>query len=195
MRLEPITRPTGLTMRIAYWMSKRQLGKVMTPLSVVYSRVPSSMKMGYGISKFTQSGMSLDPELALILQTHTAQINDCAFCVDIARAIALRGRLGVDRISALPTYETSNLFTEQEKAALAYVEEATRSKRVSDETFNRLKRHFSDVEIAEITILNAIENYYNLINIPLEIDSDGLCALVPPEYIQGPSHTHAGQTR
>ncbi len=192
MRLKPVTQPTGLTMRIAYWMSKRQLGKVMTPLSVVYSRVPPSMKMGYGISKFTQSGMTLDRELMLILQTHTAQLNNCEFCVDIAKAIALRGRLGVERMSALSEFETSALFTEREKAALAYVGEATRNKKVSDETFERLQRHFSDVEIAEITILNAIENYYNLINIPLEIESDGLCALVPPEFTQEPHRAHAG---
>ncbi|PCJ56996.1 MAG: hypothetical protein COA73_11245 [Candidatus Hydrogenedentota bacterium] len=192
MRLEPITRPTGLTMRIAFWMSKRQLGKVMTPLSVVYARVPPAMKMGYGISKFTKSGLTLDRELTLILQTHTAQINDCKFCVDIAKATALRGRLGIDRIGALDNFESSSLFTEREKAALAYVEETTRNKKVIDSTFNRLKKHFTDVEIAEITLLNAIENFYNLINLPLEIESDGLCALVPPEFSPEIRHASAG---
>ena len=35
--------------------------------------------------------------------------------------------------------------------------------------------HFSESEIVEITWLNAVHNYYNLMNIPLEIESDGYC--------------------
>jgi len=50
-------------------------------------------------------------------------------------------------------------------------------KRVSDATFDALRRNFSEAEIVEITWLNAIHNYYNLINIPLEIESDDLCAI------------------
>ena len=48
---------------------------------------------------------------------------------------------------------------------------------VSNATFEALRKHFSEREIVEITWLNAVENYYNLINIPLEIESDGFCAI------------------
>ena len=37
MRVQPVEKPRGLVNRIAYWMSRRQLGKVMTPLKVVTS--------------------------------------------------------------------------------------------------------------------------------------------------------------
>ena len=57
------------------------------------------------------------------------------------------------------------------------MEETTRHKRVSDATFEALRKHCSEREIVEITWLNAFENYYNLINLPLEIESDGFCAL------------------
>jgi hypothetical protein len=40
MRLEPIEKPKGLRMRIAFWMTRRQLGKVITPIKVLYPRVP-----------------------------------------------------------------------------------------------------------------------------------------------------------
>ena len=40
MRLAPIEQPRSLLVRIAYWLSKRQLGKVMTPLKVIYARAP-----------------------------------------------------------------------------------------------------------------------------------------------------------
>jgi alkylhydroperoxidase family enzyme len=61
--------------------------------------------------------------------------------------------------------------------ALAYVEEATRTKRVSDDTFAALRRHFGEREIVAITWLNAVENYFNLLNVPLGIEADGLCAI------------------
>lgn len=180
MRLTPIEKPATLLSKIAYRSSKRRLGKVITPLKVVYARVPKSLKSAYAISKFTESGFSLDAELRFLIQTHVASINDCAFCVDIAKAIATHQGIGLDKCLALPEYAASPLFTERERAALAYAEEATRNKRVGDPTFARLQEHFNDREIVEITLLNAIENYYNLINLPLEIESDGLCAIVAP---------------
>jgi hypothetical protein len=41
MRLAPIEKPPGLLLRIAYWLSRRQLGGVMSPLKVIYARAPS----------------------------------------------------------------------------------------------------------------------------------------------------------
>jgi len=44
-------------------------------------------------------------------------------------------------------------------------------------TFAALRAHFDDEQIVAITWLNAVENYFNLLNAPLEIESDGLCAI------------------
>lgn len=177
MRLEPIEKPKGLMMRIAFWMTRRQLGKVITPMKVMYPRMPGVLKLSYEIQKFEQKGIRLEPGLHFMVGTLASQINGCSFCVDIARAMAIRKHLGMEKFNALPAYRTSPLFSDRERAALAYVEEATRHKRVSDATFEVLRRHFSEREIIEITWLNAVHNYYNLINVPLEIESDGLCTI------------------
>lgn len=177
MRLEPIEKPKGLLMRIAYWMTRRQLGKVITPMKVLYPRMPGVMKLSYEIQKFETNGIRLERGLHLMVATLASQINGCGFCVDIARAIAIREHLGMEKLNALSEYRTSPLFSDRERAALAYAEEATRQKRVSDATFEALRKHFNEREIVEITWLNAVENYYNLINLPLEIESDGLCSI------------------
>ena len=177
MRLEPIEKPKGLLMRIAFWMTRRQLGKVITPMKVLYPRMPGMLKLSYEIQKFEMKGIRLEPGLKFMVTTLAAQINGCGFCVDIGRAMVIRERLGMEKFNALLEYRTSPLFSDRERAALAYVEEATRHKRVSDATFEALRKHFSEWEIVEITWLNAVENYYNLINLPLEIESDGLCAI------------------
>jgi len=50
-------------------------------------------------------------------------------------------------------------------------------KNVGDATFADRRRHFNEREIVEITWLNALGNYYNLLNLPLGIEADGLCAI------------------
>ena len=177
MRMKPIEQPKGLMMRIAFWMTRRQFGKVLTPMKVLYPRMPGVLKLSYEIQKFETKGIRLEPGLHFMVGTLASQINGCGFCVDIGRAMAIRQHLGMERFSALSEYRTSPLFSDRERAALAYVEEATRHKRVSDATFEALRQHFSESEIVEITWLNAVHNYYNLINLPLEIESDGLCAI------------------
>lgn len=183
-------------LRLAYWGMRRQFGKVMTPVKVLGARMPGSLKLSYEISKFELKGLSIDPELHYLVGTLTAQVNGCSFCVDLGRAMALRAHLGVEKFDALKEFRTSPLFSEREKAALSYADEATRSKRVSDDTFENLRRHFDEREIAEITWVNAIENYYNLCNLPLGIESDGFCALEAARGRQSvPSTTrttHAG---
>jgi len=60
VRLEPIEKPKGLMMRIAFWMTRRQFGKVMTPMKVLYPRMPRMMKLSYEIVKFETKGIRLD---------------------------------------------------------------------------------------------------------------------------------------
>ena len=177
MRLTPIENPKHVMTRIAYWMTKRRLGKVMTPMKVVYARMPKIFRLAYEEVKLIEGGVSVDPVVSVLVRTWVAMINGCSFCVDIAKATAIQKHMAVDKFEALPQYRTSPLFSDRERAALAYAEEATRNKRVGDATFAELRRHFNEQEIVEITWLNAIENYYNLINLPLEIESDGLCAI------------------
>ena len=178
MRITPIEKPSGLFNRLAYWMSKRQLGKVMTPMKVVFARIPGTMFAEYGLVRVLDGNkLKLDPGLRFLVQTHVASLNGCAFCVDIGRAAAIYKHVSLEKIDAIGDYRTSALFTARERAALAYVEEATRHKRVGDATFAALGPHFDEREIVEITWLCAVENYFNLINLPLEIESDGLCAI------------------
>ncbi len=74
-------------------------------------------------------------------------------------------------------YSTSPLFTDAERAALDYVTELTRDKKINPETFARLAQYYSEREICEIVLLVASEHVYNMTNIGLNIHSDMLCAV------------------
>jgi alkylhydroperoxidase family enzyme len=72
-------------------------------------------------------------------------------------------------------YRTSALFTDAERAALDYVTELTKDKKISQDTFARVSRYYSERAICEIVWLVASEHMYNMINIGLNIHSDMLC--------------------
>lgn len=177
MRIEPIDKPSSWLGRLMSFAMRRQLGKAITPSRVVYNRVPRMWNVSWALFRLEYQGFRISHELALLIKTRAAMLNRCEFCQDIAKAMAIQQKIGLEKFRDLEQYATSPAFDDREKAALTYVEEATRHKEVSDATFENLRKHFDEREICEITLANAIENFYNLINIPLEIPSDDLQAL------------------
>ncbi len=177
MRLSAIERPTSLLGFLLDFATRRLLGRSITPAQVVYNRVPAAWRISLALQLFERFGAKLPNELRLLVTTHVSMLNGCAFCTDIKRAFAVRAKLGTERFDALADWRRYEGWTARERAALAWVEEATLAKRVGDATFAEVRRLFDDREIAELTLVNAIENFYNLVNLPLEIESDGLEAL------------------
>ncbi len=174
MRLSPIERPRGLLLRFFYWLSRRQLGKVITPLKVVYARKPSLLAASYPLSLGLAYCRALEPPLPLLVTAYTAMRNGCAFCHDLDLALATRAKLGREKFDALPSYGSSPVYSRRERAALAFVEEATAHKRVSDATFTELRSLFSETEIVVILWLHAAETYFNCLSVPIDLESDGL---------------------
>jgi hypothetical protein len=67
MRLQPIDKPKGLMMRLAFAGSRRQFGKVLTPIKVLYTRVPAMLKVGYesdGLCAIAQRNEEIRPDKA-----------------------------------------------------------------------------------------------------------------------------------
>lgn len=172
MRLAPIERPSNLLVRIGYWVSKRQLGAVMSPMKVIYARAPRLLRTTIAFLRAERS-LSLDPALKLLVVTQSSVLNGCTFCADLHLAQAVQAKLGRERFRDLQEFASSPHFSERERAALAYTEEITRQRKVSDATFERLRAHFDEKEIVELTWLNAVGNYFNLMAVPLELESDG----------------------
>ena len=187
-RLEPIEKPKGFMLRFIYWAAPRQFGKVPTNIKVLIARVPKSMKLVSALGKFETKGLRLDKELHYMLAMFVSGINGCGFCLDFGRMMAVKDGMSMAKFDALPAYRTSPLFSDKERAALAYAEESTRNKQVSEGTFEELREYYSDTEIAEITILVALQNFENLLNIPLGIDSDGLCSIAQAKIAAKRSH-------
>jgi alkylhydroperoxidase family enzyme len=173
--LAPIEKPQGFIKKLAYAGSRKQFGKVPTPVKVVYSRMPAAF--GLFVSKISKldKKLELPAEMRMLVRERVARINVCEFCIDIGRFFAIKAGLNEAKFDALDEYASSPLFNEAERAALDYVTELTRDKNVKPETFARLRKHYSERAICEIVWLVASEHVYNMTNIGLNIHSDMLC--------------------
>ena len=173
--LAPIENPPSPMLKMVYAMSKRQFGKVMTPLKVFVPRMPLAFGTFIGKIAKLDKKLTLPLETAMLVRERVARINVCEFCIDIGRWFAIKARMNEAKFAALDEYAANPLFSEPERAALDYVTELTRDKKVRPETFARLKGHYSERAICEIVWLVASEHFYNMSNIGLNIHSDMLC--------------------
>ena len=176
--LPPVDRPRGLVLKLVYFFTRRQFGKVATPIAVFSARMPLGFLSFYGKLPRLDKKLTLPPATAALIRERVASLNTCLFCMDANQWYAMkRSPEQIARFDALPEYRTSPLFSEAERAALDYATELTSSKAVDPGTFARLSRHYSERDICGIVWLVASEHLYNLTNIGLNIGSDGLCEL------------------
>ena len=83
-----------------------------------------------------------------------------------------------DKIRQVPTWRESSLFSTVERDALEYAERLTvTGDKVTDELFARLRGHFSEAQMVELTAVVALENFRSKFNPPLGIEAQGFCVL------------------
>ncbi len=82
------------------------------------------------------------------------------------------------KIAEVPTALTSALFDEREKTAIEYAEAITFSDRkVGEDLFARVRAHFSEPQVVELTAAVALENFRSKFNVALGIEAQGFCML------------------
>lgn len=80
--------------------------------------------------------------------------------MDIRHAVGVKVGIPVEKLVALPSYKDSPHFTGREKAALEYSERVTRDdQEVSDDCFGRLREHFSEPEIVELSFIIGYQTF------------------------------------
>jgi len=173
--LSPVEKPHGLMLKLAYYFTRKQFGKVLTPLKVHSARLPAAFGLFYAKVGKLDKKLTLPEELTLLIREQVARLNICLFCMDIGRSFSIKASMNQAKFDKLEQYRTNELFTEAERAALDYATELTKEKKVSPETFQRLAKYYSEREICEIVWLVASEHLYNITNLGLNIHSDMLC--------------------
>ena len=85
---------------------------------------------------------------------------------------------GEAKLSEIATWRDSRLFSEAERVALEYAERVTiTDQKVDDAFFARLKEHYTEAQIVELTAAIAFENYRSKFNPSLGVQAQGFCAI------------------
>ena len=109
----------------------------------------------------------LDPVVRELVKIRASQLNGCLFCIDMHTHEALELGETQDRIYQLIAWRESSLFTEAERAALAYTEAATEQPSgVSDEVWDAMAAVFKPEEVAYLVGQVAMINAWNRIAAP-----------------------------
>ena len=83
-----------------------------------------------------------------------------------------------DKIRQVPTWRDSELFSTMEKDALEYAEKMTiTGEKVTDELWGRLRGHFTEAQLVELTAAVALENFRSKFNVPLGVEAQGFCMI------------------
>ena len=85
---------------------------------------------------------------------------------------------GEAKLSEVATWRDSRLFSEAERVALEYAERVTiTDQQVDDSFFARLKQHYTEAQIVELTAAIAFENYRSKFNPSLGVEAQGFCTI------------------
>lgn len=121
------------------------------------------------LKEFDQQIVNSGLEMSLVelVKTRASQINGCAYCIHMhARAARALGETE-ERLYLLDAWRESPLYTERERAALAWTDALTNiaQTHAPDEDFVRLREHFTDEEIVKLTVLIGSINVWNRVQI------------------------------
>lgn len=113
----------------------------------------------------------LEPELLELVKTRASQINGCAFCLDMHTKDARANGETEQRLYLLPAWREADLYSERERAALAWTEAVTEiaDERVPDEVFASVRPYFTDDELAFLTLAAVAINGFNRFNVALRL--------------------------
>ncbi len=129
-----------------------------------YNQVaPNGAKALGGVYGYiTQSGLS--GELVDLVYLRVSQINNCAYCLDMhTRELVKRG-VSAEKLALLQAWEEGgNLFSETERAALAWAESVTLVAQtgVPDSAYQAARKVFDEKQLVDLTIAISLMNSYN----------------------------------
>jgi AhpD family alkylhydroperoxidase len=112
-------------------------------------------------------GSGLEPSLFELIKTRASQINGCAYCLHMHTRDARAKGESEERLYLLDAWRESPLYTDRERAALAWTEAVTlvSQTHVPDEVYEAARRHFSEEELVKLTVAVARINAWNRISI------------------------------
>jgi AhpD family alkylhydroperoxidase len=121
------------------------------------------------LEHYLNTGTGLEATLQELVRLLASEMNGCEYCIRMHTAQLKKRNETEDRIAGVMSWRDSDLYTQRERAALAWTEAVTdiQQGHAPDAVFNEMKAHFSDVEIVNLTFTITNINAWNRLQIAL----------------------------
>jgi AhpD family alkylhydroperoxidase len=187
----------GLLVRVIYGFTRRGLAQLagrdlknmLEPLEI-YARIPGLL-LGYAMLEWATAQLGrVDTRLRCLAELKAATLTHCEYCIDLGSQAARLGGLSDEQLLALPRYQESELFTDREKLVLDYAVGMSRTPvDVPEALFTKMRQHFNEVQLVELTHVIALENLRGRFNLALGIGaagfSEGMVCAIPAPVTEG----------
>jgi AhpD family alkylhydroperoxidase len=131
-----------------------------------YGVAPQAIKPMIDLETYL-ANCGLEHSLIELVKMRASQINGCAFCLHMHSKDARAAGESEERLYLLNGWRESSLYSDRERAALAWTEALTRvaDTQAPDTDYEGLKPHFSETEIVNLTLLITTINAWNRISV------------------------------
>jgi AhpD family alkylhydroperoxidase len=123
---------------------------------------PAGSRAMYGLEHYIQN-CGLEHSLLELVKMRASQINGCAYCLDMHSKDARAAGESEQRLYALNAWRETPFYSERERAALEWTEAVTLVSQghVPDELFERVRQHFKEEELINLTLAVVTINGWN----------------------------------
>jgi AhpD family alkylhydroperoxidase len=123
---------------------------------------PDALHSLYGLEQFIRKS-GLETKLLELVRMRASQLNGCAYCLDMHSIDARAEGETEQRLYALNAWRETPFYSERERAALEWTEAVTLISRdqVPDEIFERVRNHFNEGELVNLTLAVTMINTWN----------------------------------
>jgi uncharacterized peroxidase-related enzyme len=150
------------------------------------ARIPELFRGYLAFSSALASLDGVDAGLKVLMSHLASSANGCRFCEAHTSHTAHGRGVAPERIAAVWEFETSDLFSEAERAALRLALAMGRSPSdVTPEHFEALRRHFDEAQIVEMVAAVCLFGFWNRWNDTMATDLERPVATLAEALIGG----------
>jgi AhpD family alkylhydroperoxidase len=113
----------------------------------------------------------LEPSLRELINIRASQINGCAFCLHMHLRDARKAGESQERLDLVSVWREAPLFTERERAALAWTEAVTlvADSHVPDDVYETVRAQFTEQELVDLSMAAVAINGWNRLMVAFRI--------------------------
>ena len=142
----------------------------MSEVRLKYGQLaPEGLAKMTALEHYLNTGTGLEPSLMELVRLRASLMNGCEYCILLHTSELKKADETPERIAGVADWRGTPLYTERERAALAWAEALTNIQEghAPDAVYDAVRAHFSDVETVNLTLVISTINAWNRIAISL----------------------------